>query len=278
MEGFGIIVVCTKKDYLFAKGCCASIRYFMGNVPICLLVDGDFDYSKLVKTYNTLVLNRSNIKSEELKKRSFGWGTTKMIAFFESPFENFLLLDADTCLWGDMTMYAEKLKSFDVILDSPCYTYSEKDISHWFFNVEKVRELFPDFNVLAHPYVCSGIIFSRKNVFTLKEYFEILDLTENVPGLFFPGEMGFINLMFYRAKDQGRLKVANEDIQYLVCDFKPSEMKKTFRLILLLAVTATLFSACRTHEKCLLTETTRKQQRILKPGAKNSFLFLIIKG
>lgn len=27
-------------------------------------------------------------------------------------------------------------------------------------------------------------------------------------------------------------------------------MKKTFRLIVLLAVTAALFSACKTHEKC----------------------------
>jgi hypothetical protein len=33
MKDFGIIVACYQKDYRFAKGCCASIRYFLGDVP-----------------------------------------------------------------------------------------------------------------------------------------------------------------------------------------------------------------------------------------------------
>jgi hypothetical protein len=230
MEGFGVIVVCTKKDYLFAKGCCASVRHFMGDVPLCLLVHGDFDYHKLASTYKASVINYNTIQSPLLKARSFGWGVTKMIAFWESPFEHFLLLDADTCLWGDMTKYAEELNTYDVIVDKPGYSYTEDEVSHWFIDVKRIKEIYPDFHPAEHPYVCTGIIFSKKNIFTIDEYMEMLDLAEKNPGLFFPGEMGFFNFMIYYAKEKGRLKVGNEDVQYLVCDFKPEEMKKTFPL------------------------------------------------
>ena len=228
MKSFGVIVICTRRDYLFAKGCCASVRYFMGDTPICLLIDGEFDYSELVRTYNCSVITRDTIKNEELKRRSFGWGTTRFIAFWESPFDQFLLIDSDTVVWGDMRVYADKLNTYHIILDQPCYTYKEEDISHWFFKTDIIHKLYPDFNYLPHPYVCPGILMANKNLFTHEEYMEILDLVDRNPGLFFPGDMGFINFMIYHLKEQGKLKVANEDIQYLVCDFKPEDMKKTF--------------------------------------------------
>jgi hypothetical protein len=230
MEAFGVIVICTKRDYLFAKGCCASIRYFMGDVPICLLVHGEFDYSQLQKRYNCSVINYDSIKDADLKKRSFGWGTSRFIAFWESPFETFLLIDSDTVIWGDMREYVKKFADYDLIIDKPTYSYNEADINQWFFDTEKVKKLFPDFNFLDNPYVCPGIIMSRRFIFTKEEYMKILDLQDNDPSLFFPGDMGFFNLMTQYAKQQGRLRLGNEDIQYLVCDFSPDEMKKAFPL------------------------------------------------
>lgn len=228
MDTFGVIVICTKRDYLFAKGCCASVRYFMGDVPLCLLVDGVFDYSDLVKTYNAKVISTDTIKTPGLRERSFGWGTTRLIAFWESPFEHFLIVDSDTIVWGDMTVYAEKLNSYHMILDRPCYSYSEETIKHWFFDTDKIKKLFPNFQALVHPYVCPGILFSRKHIFDLHEYMQILDLAERDPNLFFPGDMGFINLMIYKLKEEGKMEVDNEDIQYLVCDFKAKDMRETF--------------------------------------------------
>jgi hypothetical protein len=228
MQEFGVIVICTKRDYLFAKGCCASIRYFMGDVPICLLVHGEFDYSQLQKAYNCSVINYDSIKDDDLKRRSFGWGTSRFIAFWESPFETYLLIDSDTVIWGDMGEYAKKFSEYDLIIDKPAYGYSEDDIKHWFFDIDKVRKLFPDFAFMGNQYVCPGIVMARKFIFTKEEYMKILDLQDNDPSLFFPGDMGFFNLMTYRSKQEGRLRVGNEAIQYLVCDFKPEEMKKAF--------------------------------------------------
>lgn len=100
MNDFGIIVACAPHDYRLAKGTCASIRHFLGDVPICLLIDGDFPVTDLQRAYGVRVLPRSNVRNPELRRRSFGWGLTKMVSFWESPWEYFLFLDVDTVVWG----------------------------------------------------------------------------------------------------------------------------------------------------------------------------------
>src|SRR5512136_1148544 len=124
MEDFGIIVACCASDYLFAKGCCASIRHFLGDVPICLLVDGTFSVADAEKAYGVRVINHNSVTHEVLRRRSFGWGKTKMIGFWESPWEHFLMLDADTIIWGNLLKYAN-FKDFDLIVDRPRYKYSD---------------------------------------------------------------------------------------------------------------------------------------------------------
>jgi hypothetical protein len=227
MPDFGVIVTCNKADFLFAKGCCASIRYFMGDVPICLLVDGDFSVESIVETYNTLVISRKDVKNQMLATRCTGWGLTKMIAFWESPFDHFLLLDADTCVWGDVSVYAD-FSNNDAIIDVPCYSYKKEDINKYFFDVENIRKLFPDFDYNAHSYVCTGVIFGKKNMFDIAEYAEILALLDKHPRLFKYGEMGFLNFMFFRAKQDSRLKIGTSDIQHLITDFDFAKSKSKF--------------------------------------------------
>ena len=53
LNNFGIIVVTTKDDFIYAKGCCASVKYFMPDVPLCLLVDGEFDLNGLPEVSDT---------------------------------------------------------------------------------------------------------------------------------------------------------------------------------------------------------------------------------
>jgi hypothetical protein len=103
IEDFGIIIACCDQDYTFARGCCASIRYFLGDTPIALIIDGTFDTSPLEQTYGVKVINPSTVSSTFLKERSFGFGLTKMIAFWESPWKHFLYLDADTVVWFNIT-------------------------------------------------------------------------------------------------------------------------------------------------------------------------------
>jgi hypothetical protein len=229
IENFGVILATYHGDYSFVKGCCASIRYFLGNIPICLIVDGRFSLKPLEETYGVNVINRSNVTHEALGKRSFGWGLTKMVAFWESPWENFLYLDADTIVWGDLFKFAN-FKDFDVIIDKPCYEYSESDVNKWFFNVEKIEEYFPGFTWRNRPYFCTGTFFAKRDIFSLSEYLNLLELQIADPQLFYPGEQGLLNLMIFRAADQGRIRLGHEDMQLIVPDFPPKQLRKRFSI------------------------------------------------
>jgi len=160
-SSFGVIILCNKNDFIFAKGCCASVKYFMPDVPLCLLIDGDFDIGSFPDDYNPIILRKDNINDEFLKENSFGWGITRMIAFWESPFDSFLLLDADTNVWGDIRKLCD-LNKYDVVIDKPLYKYDEESINKWFFNTSKINHYFPDFDYKNYDYVCPAVIFAKK--------------------------------------------------------------------------------------------------------------------
>ena len=229
MEDFGIIVACCYQDYLFAKGCCVSIRHFLGDVPICLIVDGTFSVSSLEKAYGVRVINHNNVTNEFLRKRSFGWGKTKMIAFWESPWKHFLILDADTNVWGNVLKYKD-FADFDVIIDKPRYEQSEDFVCEFFFEVKAVEEHFPDFNwrTYQNDYFCTGTFFGTRDIFSLDEYIDILNFTEKYPGVFKYGEMGFLNFMLFRAADEGRIRLGKAPMQLIVPDFEQEELRKRF--------------------------------------------------
>jgi hypothetical protein len=69
---------------------------------IALIVDGTFSTVlwKRLMVFVLSIIIRSPTKF--LREKSFGWGKTKMIAFWESPWQNFLVLDADTNVWGNI--------------------------------------------------------------------------------------------------------------------------------------------------------------------------------
>lgn len=229
MEDFGIIIACCDQDYHLAKGCCASIRYFLGDVPICLIVDGTFSVSLLQKTYNVSVINSLNVKNEFLRQNSFGWGLTKMIAFWESPWNNFLVLDADTIVWGDLLKFAN-FKDFDVIVDLPVYKDTFEEFSQFFLNPQEVEKHFPDFQWHSHlgEYFCTGAFFAKRNIFSLDDYMSILDFNAKNPNVFKFGEQGLLNFMIFDASDKGRLRLGQESWQILVPHHKWENLEKRF--------------------------------------------------
>ncbi|GEO03217.1 hypothetical protein AAE02nite_08810 [Adhaeribacter aerolatus] len=227
VKDFGVIVTCSKSDFLFAKGCCASIRYYLGNTPICLLVDGDFDYKSLAKLYNAKVITKKDITNKDLQDRSFGWGVTKMNAFWFSPFEYFLLLDADTCIWGNI-LKDINFKKNDVIVAGSGNLCSDDTINKFFFDIHLIKTLFPDFNFRNFPYYCTGVTFAKRGIFSIEDYIDILNLRDKYPNIFKYGEMGFLNFMIFKGQQEGKIKVGISDIQYIVPDYEISQMVESF--------------------------------------------------
>ncbi|MEG4996112.1 hypothetical protein [Microcoleus sp. B4-D4] len=80
-----------------------------------------------------------------------------MIAFWESSWSNFLVLDADTIVWGDVLKLGNFKKS-DLIVDQPCQENSDADISKLFFDIPGVEKHFLSFSWSKYRanYFCTG--------------------------------------------------------------------------------------------------------------------------
>lgn len=241
---FGVVITCCTSDYPFAQGCLASVRTFMPGVPICLLVDGTPDTAAEEALEAVSVLRREAVQSQDLREKSFGWGVTKMVAFWESPFERFLLLDADTCVWGDIRAELNWAADEDMVIDQPLYQHAGPAIDTWFFSRTGMGRFDPAFDMERHAdrYFCTGVMAARRGIFDLDWYLQLLHLSQNVPSFntsaapelkpfFYFGEMGLLNYMICKSIDQRRLKVASRAIQHIVPDFRREETARRFSIV-----------------------------------------------
>jgi hypothetical protein len=235
MNDFGIVIACYHKDYRFAKACCASIRYFLGNVPICLLVDGSFSVSDLIRSYHISALYPADIRNPFLRTRSFGYGLTKMIAFWESPFQYFLYLDADTVVCGDILKHAD-FSEFDIIADDTQFRHLNNwRINKSFFDVDQIETIIPDFKwkLFRHKYFISGVYFAKRGLFDIEEYMKLLDLKAQYNGLFKFGEQGILNFMIFQQVQQQNIRFKNEELQIFGSDIISNKiLRKRFEISL----------------------------------------------
>ncbi len=231
---FGAIVCAAPGDYLFAKGTCASIRYFMPDLPIALLVDGNLQTDLLEQTYQVQVIRKTDITDPWLAKHSFGWGITKMLAFWYSPFERFLYLDSDTIVWGDIRQLIEE-SDWDFVSDiarkESDGEISDEAVARWFFDLAFVEGCFPDFpwRKYKNQFMCTGVFIAKKNAFSAQEYKEILALQKANPTCLHFAEMGFLNIMIFRNFHHGKLNLSFADYQVIFPDFPKEQLQYRFR-------------------------------------------------
>jgi hypothetical protein len=235
MQDFGVVIGCCESDYGFAKGTIASVRHYMPDVPICLLVDGSFPTDDMQHAYGVSAFYRSQVQNVFLRDLSFGYGISKMVTFWEGPFDRFLFLDADTILLGDLRpkLFAgRKQDRWDMFIDKQRGNYCEEDVRRWFFQPDLLSQHFPSFNWRAYTgrYYCTGVWAGRKGIFPLEEYEQILRLHMAEPQLFLVGEMGFLNFMIFRAEAEGRITIAEDHIQVLALDFSLHELKRRWQI------------------------------------------------
>ena len=232
---FGIMICASPYDWLFAKATIASIRYNYPAIPITLLIDGKVDVGDTLTHYSNIsLLDRSSIDDRWLRNNSFGWGITKMLAFYYSPYDYFLYLDSDTVIWGDVL---SKLTLFecDIITDlsSDAESISDSDVDTWFFDVLKIQAIYPDFPLrkYAKHFWCTGTFVSKKGIIPLDMYKEMYSLQAKDPHLFFPGEMGFLNLSVFLLKHRNKLTQYSCDFQTTFADYTLSQLYDLFPFI-----------------------------------------------
>src|SRR5437867_12429510 len=99
---FGFVTGCHAGDKFMVQATLASMRYYCPAVPICLVVDGRFDVSDLVKEYVILPLRVADLSSPEIRNLVSGNYRAKLAAMWEGRFENYVWLDSVAMVWGDV--------------------------------------------------------------------------------------------------------------------------------------------------------------------------------
>lgn len=215
ISDFGVILATYPGDYHFAKGTCESIRQFMPGVPIAVLVDGNTRVDALVRAYGVRPIYRDDVRDPFLQRACFGIGHTKMVAFWESPFEHFLYLDADAVLWGDVRDNVD-LDVHDLVTSTPHEPNPAAQVRAQYFDPERIGEHVEAFDWHDRMYFNAGVFFARRGCFDLGLYKRLYALQQQHPDLFIIGDQGIFNLMAVLQQDAGTLRWGHGKVQQLM--------------------------------------------------------------
>jgi hypothetical protein len=209
---FGVVIAATSDHLHWVRGACASVRYFVGETPIALLLDGEGSVADLRRTYGVHVVRQSALEHPGLRALK-GSTKAKLAALWVSPFSRFLYLDADAVLWGDVGRLAD-LERFDFVLDAP---YGVRRSRLGVMDVEAASRHFPEFDAVRHEadYVNTGAFFAQRDALDLDRYLELVRFSQRHPGVFF-NDQGIFNFLVFSAADEGTLRVDQRRLQVKV--------------------------------------------------------------
>lgn len=228
-DELGFSVACFKGDVPLLRGCLASIRYFAPDAPICLVIHGDFDSRPFEKRYGVQCIRKSDVKHEGLKKFSFGPGFTKLIAFWESPFDRIFHIDADAVIWGDVRKNIP-VSDWDIVFNEPHEEITEYIQRTQYFDPDVIFEHIPTFPWEGNPYFQAGVICVRRGCLDINEYLEMVEKSKSRPDVFINMDQGILNILVFRALRAGKIKTAPVHLQSVVPVIVKPELESRFQL------------------------------------------------
>jgi hypothetical protein len=222
---FGFVTGCHAGDKFMVQATLASMRHYCPDVPICLVVDGDFDVSDLEKDYQMIVLRVGDLPSAEMQKLVAGSFHVKHAAMWEGPFEFYVWLDSDAIVWGDFTSQIRTDVDFQIFWSEisipPDATEVPEWLPHFYFDPSKLRQLDPNFDWRGHAYFSAGVFGCRRNAIPFDRYVDLEAVGRQVPGLFesglnsSKGDMGMLNYLVHTMAQRGELKTTVSDLQHV---------------------------------------------------------------
>ena len=225
---FGIVITCYRGDIHFTKGLLASIKYFCGDIPICLIVDGSFKIKNLGKAYNIVkVLRKENVQNEFLKNNCFGTRFSNLVAFYENPFERFLYIDSDTVLWGNILENFNP-KSADFIHGEPHEPYTPFIIKHQYFDFDRIFNYTESFNWEGCHFFNSGIFSMKTGIFSIDEVKELRQICKTDRTLMPRDVQGLLSICVYRNFLKKNITVLEAKLQTIMPMFEKEELTKMF--------------------------------------------------
>jgi hypothetical protein len=222
---FGFVTGCHEADKFMVQATLASMRHYCPDVPICLIVDGDFNVSDLEKDYQAIVLRVSDLQSAEMRKLIAGSFHAKHAAMWEGPFEFYVWIDSDAIVWGDFTPQIRTDVDFQIFWSEISIPRDATEIPAWlprfYFDPSKLRQIDPNFDWRGHAYFSAGVFACRLNAIPFERYVDVEAVSRQVPGLFelglnsFKGDMGILNYLVHAMAQRGDLKTTASDLQHV---------------------------------------------------------------
>lgn len=227
---FGVVITTYIGCYYLTKGLLASIKEFMPNTPICMIVDGNFDIQNELDAYNiTHIIRKEDVRNEYLRENCFGSRNTNMIAFWESPFEHFVYLDSDIVIWGDYLKNVPT-KDFDFIHNTPHETYTEKIYKKQYFDYDKLFDFIPFFDWKTCHFFNAGVFIARRNCLDLDDFKKLNHIWKANKKIMALPPQSFINIMVFSNFKKGKLKVGEYYIQEIAPVVEKEKLEQKYAL------------------------------------------------
>jgi hypothetical protein len=231
---FGIVTGCHAGDRHFVQATLASIRHFMPNVPICLVVDGNFDVTDLIELYDVIILRIPDLPSPEMRDLIAGNYRAKLAAMWEGPFDFYVWLDSDAIAWGNFIPQIRTDVDFQILWSEVSIPTDVDQIPEWlphfYFDPRLLAEFDPDFNWQGNPYFSAGVFACRRSAISYQDWLAVEKWNKQVPGgLFRFGDMGIMNYLVHAGKQSGRLTVVMSDLQQICGHHGTTELEADCR-------------------------------------------------
>jgi len=225
-------VIISVGEYLapFVGALCESIREFMGDIPICLYCDTKRQFLREKNIYGVSTIHENDIQHPWLREHGYGYGFTKMVAFWECPFETFIHFDADMLLYGDLRERFNQFPDADFIANSTFHEKDEKNMLFRYYDHKKLSELTQTFSWEDLPFFNSGVFWSRRGILNLERYIELRKIRHNNPNVFFCGDQGMLNFMIYEGALKQRIQYENCILQVIPPNEREEDLIKKYIL------------------------------------------------
>ncbi len=186
-----ILITATPRDLRWARICLASVRHAHPELPVRLLPGAPLPSSFLREAADHFAVGVFPVEPRE-----YGWGFVKLEPLFQDePGRRFLVLDADTVLFGPVAhLFDDKAIPF-LVDDEP---QPDEEIRRLYYDWEQVRTTDPLARKPAFVFN-SGQWFGTSGVLSRDDFAPWIEWTFprslQHPELFMPGDQGILNYL-----------------------------------------------------------------------------------
>lgn len=228
---YGFVTGCHAGDKFMVQATLASMRHYCPKVPICLVVDGDFDVSDLEREYELIVLRVTDLPSAAMRKLVSGSSRAKLAAMWEGPFEFYVWMDSDAIVWGNFTPEIRMDVDFQIFWSEISIPADATQIPPWlphfYFDPQKLKRYDPEFDWRGHAYFSAGVFACRRDVIPFRKWVEVEFWGKEAPGIFGDfSDQPLLNYFLHSMAQRGELNVAMSDLQHIGGHHGVDELKQ----------------------------------------------------